>query len=45
MKKTQNITKVNRMKYPFLLIATLLSISCYNYIKWGSSKRDRAIVR
>ncbi len=33
MKKRQNLTKVNRIKRPFLLIVTLLSISCYNYIE------------
>lgn len=44
MKKTQNITKVNRMKYPFLLIATLLSISCYNYIKAGVHPRETELL-
>lgn len=31
MRKRQNLIKV-RIKHPFLLIVTLLSISCYNYI-------------
>lgn len=44
MKKRQNLTKVNRIKQPFLLIVTLLSISCYNYIEARVLPRETKIL-
>ena len=44
MKKRQNLTKVNRIKRPFLLIVTLLSISCYNYIEARVHPRESQLL-
>ena len=44
MKKKQDLTKADRMKYLFLLITALLSTSFYNYIEAKAHPREMKLV-